>query len=77
MKILPPYFSPLLPTIITGVGKYKTRCGEIVTIEQFRDELPNLKYHGRYSTGQRDGWTKSGRCWPSRECDNDIVEKIS
>lgn len=69
------YFSVTLKTIITGIGKYKTRCGEVVSIESIHNRH-NFGCRGVYSTGQTEGWHKSGRVFFGIECANDIVEVL-
>lgn len=75
-----------LPELITGNGTYKTRCGELVIIDQC-PEMPlmdGLDVGGYYTvnppgvtTPIRDHWNRSGRMWRGLYCDNDIVEKVS
>lgn len=63
----------ILPTIIDALGFYKTRCGEIVRIEEISTGPMGAK--GIYPCGIREFWDISGRIWSSKECDNDIVAK--
>jgi len=58
----------VLPTIITGPGEYRTRCGETVTI----DTVGRFAT-GRYSDGVPETWDVSGRLLPFNESKNDIV----
>jgi hypothetical protein len=60
-----------LPIVITEPGKYRTRCGEIVTIETVRQ----YDASGRYSNQIPDTWDLSGRLYPSTLSDNDIIRK--
>ena len=74
-----------LPEVIKGNGIYKTRCGELVVIDQC-PEMPlmdGLDVGGYYMVNPpgiteriRDHWNRSGRMWRGQYCDNDIVEKI-
>lgn len=71
------YFAPLVtkPVVITGAGRYRTRCGEVVVVN---DAPAGIRHHafdcfGRYATGEREQWHRSGRLYASRECSNDIV----
>jgi hypothetical protein len=59
------------PTIIDEVGTYITRCGEEVQIDYFL----NHEGWGAYSNNVKEHWHISGRVWPHKECDNDIVRK--
>lgn len=73
------YFIPLFskPAIIDGVGNYKTRCGETVAITMYTYKPQHaFDCHGKYSTGVRESWHRSGRLYAGIECANDIVEKL-
>lgn len=73
------YFSPLLPTIITGPGTYRTRSGEVVTIDTV-PQRPSIVYCdcvGRYSSGVIETWNSCGRIFTGRETNNDIITKES
>ena len=72
MKIPPPYFSPLLPTIITGPGRYFTRCGEVVTVLSVTGKSL-YSCIGAYANGTRESWHKSGRIFPATDTTNDII----
>ncbi len=65
----------LLPTIITGVGMYKTRGGEVVEILAY---TPGNRYgcSGKYSCGTKESWHNTGRLYFGQTCDNDIIEKL-
>lgn len=63
-----------LPTIIKSTGKYKTRCGEVVTITAFSPSIWGFN-HGEYSCGTKESWRPSGRLNLFSESRNDIVEK--
>jgi len=72
-KILPPYFSPLLPVIVDAPGLYMTREGlqvEVTTITPYRAR-------GIYPNGVCESWHKSGRIYCGQETINDIVSKIT
>jgi hypothetical protein len=70
------YFSPLLPTIITTPGCYKTRCGEVVTITSVGTSLKSFDCLGSYGDGMPETWNKTGRLHYGVESQNDIVEAI-
>ena len=71
------YFAPLvtLPVIIGEPGSYRTRGGEVVTIE-FISLRHDFHCRGVYPNGRTEGWHKSGRLYAGAFSDNDIVEKI-
>ncbi len=61
-----------LPTIITGPGKYRTRCGEIVTIDsEWRGSAK-----GRYEGDIQESWDISGRLLRWTLSSNDIIQKL-
>ena len=62
-----------LPTIITAVGEYVTRNGEIVTVESIDNH--SFSCSGRYSNDIDESWDKTGRLYPTTLSDNDIIEK--
>jgi hypothetical protein len=66
-----PFFS--LPIIIKAPGRYKTRGGEIVTV----DRIVRGSYgaHGHYENGTPERWDVNGRTLPFSESNNDIVGK--
>ena len=68
------YWAPFvtLPVIITKTGDYLTRKGERVTIVKVSTKH-DFGCLGHYSTGQDEGWHKSGRLFAGRTSDNDIV----
>lgn len=70
------YFAPLvtLPSIIVQPGRYRTRSGDIVTLDavSIRHDFGCV---GSYPNGVRDAWHKSGRLYATGECRNDIVGK--
>ena len=72
MKVLPPYFSPSLPKIITGPGLYVTRCGEVVAV---RSVVGKSLYScvGTYVNGTPELWHPSGRIFPTTDTENDII----
>ncbi len=72
-KILPPYFSPLLPIIITGPGRYITRGGEVVTIEKEHKYQSGQHWDGAYANGTPEHWHRTGRIFPATDTTNDIV----
>ena len=76
MKILlwasPTHFF-LLPTIITGPGRYITRCGEVVTIDFVVPMKCFYSAHGNYANGVKERWDRTGRLLPSTLSDNDVV----
>lgn len=58
------------PEIITGPGKYVTRCGDLVTIYR----MNGSRWRGFYqTTGISDGWLATGRLFLWSETKNDIV----
>lgn len=73
------YFAPLvlLPIVVTEPGKYITRCGDTVLIEQTsgRHDFGNRGFYD--ATGERitDSWHRSGRVNASRESNNDLVAR--
>jgi hypothetical protein len=72
------YFAPLviLPAIITGPGRYRTRCGETVTIE-VASQRHAFACRGRYPNAIEERWHRSGRLYATRPCANDIVEAVA
>lgn len=67
-----------LPTIITTIGKYVTRRGEIVTIdlvEKIWGVVPQCGL-GRYPNHTTGRWDISGRISGGFETENDIVSKL-
>ena len=66
-----------LPTIITGLGKYLTRDGEIVEINFIGEPGKAYAAIGTYSTGEREDWDISGRVLPVSLSPNDIVSYLS
>ena len=74
------YFYPLIfpPTVITEPGQYKTRCGEIVTVESTSAKHNDFENRGFYGTKEAridEGWHRTGRINASRETANDIVSR--
>lgn len=72
------YIAPLVtkPTIITEPGQYRTRGGEIVTVETV-SVRPDFGCTGHYEHGTRERWHKSGRIFAGMESQHDIVERVS
>jgi hypothetical protein len=70
------YWAPFvtLPVIITEPGEYITRGGEKVIVESVSTKH-DFDCLGTYSTGQSEGWHKSGRLFAGRTSQNDIVSK--
>lgn len=72
------YFAPLvtLPIVITESGWYLTRRGERVAINAVsaRNDFCNI---GRYSSGEIEGWHRSGRLYSGTLSANDIVARAS
>lgn len=68
------YFASLvlLPTVVTEPGQYRTRGGEVVTVNTV-SMRHNFGCSGVYADGTRERWHKSGRIYATRECRNDIV----
>ncbi len=68
------YFAPLVlfPAIITGPGRYLTRCGEAVEIVK-ASQRHEFGCHGTYSNGIADKWHRSGRLFAGMLSPNDIV----
>ena len=69
------FLAPLvsLPVVITGTGKYLTRSGEVVEVK-VASSNQDLGCKGAYSTGQAEGWHRSGRLYSSKQSMNDIVQ---
>jgi hypothetical protein len=69
------YFASLvlLPVIITEPGRYRTRKGEIVTVER-ATRFHTFGCGGRYADDTVERWHKSGRLYAGRTCENDIVD---
>lgn len=63
-------------TIIDSVGKYKTRGGEVVTIEVVSSRYYGFQCKGKYSCGIPERWNDRGRVLPFSLSNNDIVEKL-
>lgn len=63
-----------LPDVIERPGAYVTRGGEVVTVHP-ADTKHRFGCLGRYSTGEAEGWHKSGRLYFSQVSANDIVRK--
>ena len=71
------YFAPLvlLATVIDSAGQYRTRSGDVVTINSFTARH-SFGCGGSYASGIAERWHKSGRILASRETVNDIIEKV-
>lgn len=69
-------YTPLvcLPVVIDAPGKYRTRAGEIVTIDSTGFQ-GRYNSSGRYASGQFDRWHRSGRLFRSMLSGNDIIAK--
>ncbi len=74
-----------LPTVITAPGRYRTRAGEIVTIDRvgrpehlsFADVDPRAGLaDGHYPNGVTEVWDVSGRLLPFSQSDNDIIHRF-
>ncbi len=65
----------VLPQIVKGPGKYKTRSGEVVTIDRLGG-YNNYQATGLYSNGVPECWFVSGRVLPHYLSPNDIVEPL-
>lgn len=61
-----------LPTVVTSVGQYRTRGGEIVTVTS----IDKSWARGHYANNVSELWDISGRLLPSTESRNDIVQPI-
>jgi len=70
------YWAPFVtfPVIITEPGEYITRGGERVKVASVSTKH-DFDCLGTYSTGQSEGWHKSGRLFAGRTSNNDIVSK--
>lgn len=70
----------LLPVVIDGPGSYRTRGGEVVTVDVIsttRGYGYNNRADGQYSNGIRETWScRGGRVLPFYESCNDIVSKV-
>lgn len=64
-----------LPVVITQPGQYRTRCGEVVSVERSSSKH-NFGCQGRYSSGQTENWHRSGRLYFGQHCQNDIVQAV-
>lgn len=62
-----------LPVVIANVGKYITRNGEVVDVSVVSSNQ-DLGCKGTYSSGQTEGWHRSGRLYSSKQSTNDIVQ---
>lgn len=59
-----------LPPLITQPGRYVTRSGEVVQV----DDTSNTHWkRGAYPCGTAETWNRSGRIFSGRETPNDIV----
>lgn len=69
------YFAPLvtLPRLIDQPGQYRTRSGELVTVD-VASPRHRFACAGRYSDGVTECWHPSGRLYGTTESQNDIVE---
>lgn len=73
------------PKIIDAPGQYRTRGGEVVTIDRLgimekwapNFIIPNGWAHGHYLNGIPETWDVSGRVLPFSLSDNDIMEKVA
>lgn len=65
----------VLPIVVTQPGQYVTRCGEVVFIDTATLKH-NFGCRGSYSTGQTEGWHRSGRLYFGQKCQNDIVRAL-
>lgn len=70
------YYAPLVckPIVIEQPGRYVTRGGEIVTVHAVSTRNDH-GCKGIYSTGQLDGWHRSGRIYAGMLSQNDIVAR--
>lgn len=64
-----------LPTIITDPGKYRTRSGEIVTVDEVSAKH-NFSCRGSYPEGTEEHWHKTGRLYAHTLSPNDIIVKV-
>lgn len=69
------YFASLvaLPTLIFKPGQYRTRVGEIVTVELVSSRH-DFSCCGHYAHGTPESWHKTGRLFATIETENDIVD---
>lgn len=67
-------FAPFvsLPVVILEPGRYVTRCGEVVTVEQASTQH-KFACVGTYGNGVRERWHKTGRLYFDFESPNDIL----
>ena len=73
------YMHPLvtLPTFITEPGKYLTREGVLIVINDVSDiRVSRFTCHGTYPDGCPDTWHRSGRLYANNKSMNDIVVKL-
>jgi hypothetical protein len=62
------------PTIITRPGNYRTRGGEVVTIENIGRGA--YAAQGHYPNGTNERWDICGRVLPFSLSQNDILEPV-
>lgn len=67
-----------LPIIITKPGKYRTRCGEVVTITSTGRNLVWEQWGavGTFPEGIVDSWNINGRRTSMAENRHDIIEAL-
>jgi hypothetical protein len=63
------------PHVIDTPGQYRTRKGDIVTIEKVETGICGFS-SGFYDTKIRERWHNSGRIYSGCESLNDIVSKV-
>lgn len=61
-------------TIIAAPGLYRTRCGELVTINSL---VGYWRSYGVYPDGTREMWDVSGRLLPWSLSKNDVVARVT
>jgi hypothetical protein len=71
------YFAPLvvLPVVIKMSGTYRTRGGELVSINT-TSTRNDFNCRGIYENGTPEAWHRSGRILASRETVNDIIGEV-
>lgn len=66
----------LLPVKVDGPGRYLTRGGETVVVDEVVEPgVLTARYGGRHPCGTRDVWYSCGRVLPSLESPHDILSK--
>lgn len=65
----------VLPDVIVKPGRYRTRGGEVVSVEGITKG--HFGCQGFYANGTAERWHKSGRLYFGTLSDNDIVTEVT